>query len=312
MQNFAPGIQILWDVYVLDPWKLITLKSENLELDFLPAIGGRLWDIKFQGDSLLFQNPDLKGRSFHLEELEALPTRSPQFEFPLWGGEKTWVAPDSLWSNGKPFPTLDSGTYTVISKDKAEIKMVSAVCPLSNLSISRRIILTSATTWTIEHQLKNHGTKTQKVGIWSVMMLNHPAKIAVGMDDPSSFSVFGSDEGSVALRRNCVVVECSKQKEFKIGLSNPDGHTLIKCGDEGPWLQCSVPIPQRDDQYAHDNPFEIFNSGDYAYCESEWHSPTQNLKTGENLSFTQTFSVCAERDTIPTFSNCTEIISCMC
>lgn len=295
----------------MEQWEIITLKLEDLKLDVLPGIGGRLWDIKIHGNSLLFQNPDLIGVSFDSNDMAMLPTRSPQFGFPLWGGEKTWIAPDTLWSNGAPFPALDSGTYKVTSQDGTHLEMVSAVCPVSELSVSRRITLISATSWTIEHQLRNHGNATRKTGIWSVMMLDNPARIAVGMDQPSSFTVFGSDKGLVSLKRNCVVIDCSKRQEFKIGLPNPDGHTLIKFGQDGPWLKCSVPAPQQDDQYAHDHPFEVFNSGDYDYCEAEWHSPAQNLEPDQELRFVQSFQICPDGPKTQTFSNCKELISCM-
>lgn len=108
----------------MEQWEIITLKLEDLKLDVLPGIGGRLWDIKIHGNSLLFQNPDLIGVSFDFNDMAALPTRSPQFGFPLWGGEKTWIAPDTLWSNGAPFPALDSGTYKVTSQDGTHLEMV--------------------------------------------------------------------------------------------------------------------------------------------------------------------------------------------
>ena len=295
----------------MEQWELITLKLENLELDLLPGIGGRLWDIKFHGNSLLFQNSDLTGLSFDLNDLAALPTRSPQFGFPLWGGEKTWIAPDSLWPNGKPFLALDSRAYTVTSQNDEHLEMVSEVCPVSKLSVCRQITLTSAKSWTIKHRLRNHDNAARRSGIWSVMMLDNPATIGIAMKMPSFFTVFGSDKGLVAQKHNCIVVDCSKRQEFKIGLPNPNGHTLIKFGNKGPWLQCSVPATQQDDQYAHDHPFEVFNSGDYDYCEAEWHSPAQDLKPDEEMHFAQSFQICENGSEAQTFKNHTELISCM-
>ena len=40
--------------------KLVLLSMLALELILVPAIGGRMMDIRYQGESLLFQNPDLQ------------------------------------------------------------------------------------------------------------------------------------------------------------------------------------------------------------------------------------------------------------
>lgn len=97
-----------------DIWKLMSLVSSDLELTILPGIGGRLWDVAYRGQSLLFQNPDLNGFLPDLENLRDIPTQSPQFGFPLWGGERTWIAPDTNWLDGSPYTALDSDPYEVV------------------------------------------------------------------------------------------------------------------------------------------------------------------------------------------------------
>ncbi|WP_253282775.1 hypothetical protein [Ruegeria sp. HKCCD7318] len=250
-----------------------------------------MWDINFRGKSLLFQNPDLDGLPFEDIQPSDLPTRSPQFGFPLWGGEKTWIAPDTSWANGAPFSALDSGPYQVRSKSDTHIKLVSTICPISNLSVSRRITLSSNDRWSIEHSVTNHGTHPRPTGIWSVMMLDTPAKIGVDTGAAQASTVFGNPDEMVTSDQTCVVSDCSRLQEFKVGLPNPDGNSLIRCGENGPWIGCSVTPPQKSDQYAHQHPFEVFNSGDYAYCEAEWHSPLCNLGSGETMSFKQAFRV---------------------
>jgi len=277
-----------------DRWSVLHLQEGDLQLTLLPGIGGRLWDVEFQGHSLLFQNPDLIRLTVDETRLADLPTHSPQFGFPLWGGEKTWIAPDAAWSNGAPFPVLDSGAYKVTARDRTQVEMTSGTCPVSHLKVTRRIALTATNTWTIDHSVTNHGTGNRSTGIWSVMMLDTPSQIGVAMDIPVYHPVFGSAEGMVTATNTCVVADCARQQEFKVGLSNPEGITLIRCGKEGLWLTCSVQKPEQDDAFAHTHPFEIFNSGDYPYCEAEWHSPARNLGPMESLSFRQTFKVSAD------------------
>ncbi|MEP2203532.1 MAG: hypothetical protein ABJI65_11750, partial [Tateyamaria sp.] len=264
----------------------------------------------FQGHSLLFQNRDLVGQAFDETHLASLPTRSPQFGFPLWGGEKTWIAPDKLWTDGAPFPSLDSGPYLVISNDVTHVELTSPVCSLSQLSVSRRISLMSATSWNITHTVTNHGPSPRETGIWSVMMIDTPAKIGVAMDTPQVHPVFGNAGSPIAKNANCVVADCARQQEFKVGLPNPNGATLIKFGNTGPWLICTTHPPLPQDNFAHQFPVEVFNSGDYPYCEAEWHSPKSDLRPGEALKFQQDFRIWPN-DAPPAPDAPKELFSCM-
>lgn len=297
-----------------DRWAVLQLKSDDLELTMLPGIGGRLWDVIFEGRSLLFQNPDLAGLPVEENNLAGLPTRSPQFAFPLWGGEKTWIAPDTSWANSAPFPALDSGAYQVASSNEFQVEMTSAICPVSCLSVTRRITLEGANSWTIDHAVTNHGASERVTGIWSVMMIDAPSKIGIAMKDPAFRPVFGSAGPLVSNRQNCVIADCARKKEFKVGLTNPDGETLVRFGKGGPWMTCSVPKPKQDDRFAHQYPFEVFNSGDYNYCEAEWHSPQARLLPGETLRFQQDFHIWTDNNPSNAPKSITknkEFLSCM-
>lgn len=293
-----------------DRWAISHLTQTNLELALLPGIGGRLWDIKFKGQSLLFQNPDLLGRPIDDSALHLLPTRSPHFGFPLWGGEKTWIAPDRLWVDGAPFPELDSGPYDVTSSGVDHIEMTSGVCSVSKLSVRRRITLKSDSEWTITHSVTNHGVLSRETGIWSVMMLKTPAKIGLRMDAPMVQPIFGDAGAVVSCHGGCVVANCTKQQEFKVGLANPDGDTWILFGADGPLLRCTAPKPFAADKYAHQTPVEIFNSGDYPYCEAEWHSPVTDLNSGETLTYKQAFHIWPKEEQMSPISH-EEFRQCM-
>lgn len=276
---------------MLDGWKLLNLVNGGLQLEILPGVGGRLWDIKYFGHSLLFQNTELMGKQFDVNNLSNIPSLSPQFNFPLWGGEKTWIAPDTAWVDGAPFPVLDSGCYLVLLQNNQKVLMQSQQCPISNLTVQRTFTLNSEHQWTIEHNVINCGTKPRDTGIWSVMMIKTPATIGIVMKLPKHKEVFGNSEG--ILKKNSVglLAQCDRKQEMKIGLQNPDGKALIKQGNTGPWLACTVQSNQPGAIFAHGRPLEIFNSGDYPYCEAEWHSPMKRLAPGEKLTFQQVFNV---------------------
>lgn len=276
-----------------DIWLRKTISFGDLELVLLPGIGGRLWDVVFQGQSLLFQNDDLQDDIPDLNKLTDLPTRSPQFGFPLWGGEKTWIAPDKNWPNGAPFPTLESGPYTIADKSDAHIVLLSGVCPQSGLQIEREIRLTSCDTWMIRHKVINQGLDTTDVGIWSVMMIKHRARIGIPGHCRQTTEVFGDGKEFIRTSKEGVICDCSKPTEFKIGLENLRARTFVRAvqGETPIWMMCDTPRPTEDDRFAHTHPLEIFNSGDYPYCEVEWHAPLQTLPPNGSTEFTQHFTV---------------------
>lgn len=300
-----------------DIWKINTLKSGGLELDILPGVGGRLWDVRYGGQSLLFQNPDLTDLSPDLKNLSALPTRSPQFGFPLWGGEKTWVAPDSDWPDGGPHPVLDSAPYDVTKTTGHALHMQSAICPTSHLQIERQIKVSGPNTFSIHHRVTNQGRASRFTGIWSVMMLDRPSQIGVIMGGSGEISpVFGNSTGMTRQHGAFTVFDCHHAQEFKSGVSSHQGRIIMRFPkpDTPILLICDTPDHAPEDTYAHNHEFEAFNSADYPYCEAEWHSPARHLKPGDGLTFNQTFSVQTEaafRKNSATIISDLELLSCM-
>lgn len=296
-----------------DIWKLESLRSGDLELIILPGIGGRLWDVAFQGQSLLFQNPDLEGFLPDLENLRDFPTRSPQFGFPLWGGEKTWIAPDSNWPDGSPYSALDSGPYEIAVDSPAHIALQSVVCPDSGLQIEREIRLNGGTGWTIQHSVTNRGQQGRDVGIWSVMMLDHAARIGVAGHNLESTTVFGHPENSVSIGKAALICDCSTPREFKVGIGHHNSRTFMRLdqSDTPIWMSCETDHATSDDRFAHLHAFEVFNSGDYPYCEAEWHAPLQHLSHGESATLNQHFAVWADRPPFLLAKIELELMSCM-
>lgn len=299
-----------------DVWKTIKLSNGTLTLEILPHIGGRLWDIVYDGRSLLFQNEDLIGCHPDLEKLPSLPTKSPQFGFPLWGGEKTWIAPDKSWADEAPFPVLDSGPYQILEHATDHIMLESGVCPLSHLAIQREIRISGPNQWTLIHRVKNHGTEARETGVWSVMMLKHPTRVGVCGAGLEVSTVFGKPDGRVLSRDGQTIFNCDEPTEYKVAASPPTGRSFIGlAGDtENIWLTCERTPPNTGDRFAHAHPLEVFNSGDYPYCEAEWHGPSQLLASDASMEFKQTFTVWAETQTdrAPEMTDAErELIQCM-
>lgn len=298
--------------FLHDLWKLETLTSGDLTLTILPGIGGRLWDVQVKGQSLLFQNPDLLGQAPDLDDPTALPTRSPHFKFPLWGGEKTWIAPDTSWANNAPFPALDSGAYDILHSGNHQITLQSAICPQSHLQISRTIRLSRENQWSIRHSVTNKSDHARLTGIWSVMMLDHPTRIVVGGETLTTTPVFGEAGEQLSRKPTGLICDCQTRAEFKIGLDNPTGRILVQT-DRSVML-CETQASQNGDTFAHTFPLEVFNSGDYPYCEAEWHSPATMLAADDTITFDQRFTIWSDPKTtnsIALSAGEKELLECM-
>lgn len=298
-------------------WDTKTLRKGPLELVLLPGLGGRLWDIRYDAVSLVFNNPDIAGRDVDLAQLNQLPSRSPQFCFPLWGGEKTWVAPDRNWPQGAPHKALDSGPYSYRALSENSVEMRSAICPDSHLQITRQVSLIDEASWTLRHQITNRGARASFAGIWAVLMLNHPTNIGLmAASDRPATSIFGKADGMIEKTGTFLTAKCTRRQEFKIGDDNPNGRVFLNytAPNAAIWLCVETPSPLSDTDFAHQHNFEIFNSGDYDYCEAEWHSPAQELEPGEMIGFEQRFNIGNQDDLFPDLEltkNEMELIRCM-
>lgn len=74
-------------------------------------------------------------------------------------------------------------------------------------------------------------------------------------------------------------------------MPNPRGRALIRAAPPDMWIACRTPPPSQDDRFAHGTPFEIFNSGNYSYCEAEWHAPCKDLAPAYETEFEQIFHI---------------------
>jgi len=59
--------------------------------------------IPWRGHDLSFRQPELEGQVIDVAGVGDLATRKREPGFPLWGGEKTWLAPQAHWQEGSPF-----------------------------------------------------------------------------------------------------------------------------------------------------------------------------------------------------------------
>ncbi|MCB0327391.1 MAG: hypothetical protein KDD52_07220, partial [Bdellovibrionales bacterium] len=263
-------------------WELVEVHNAALSLLFLPQIGGRLIGCEYRGKEIFFQHPKLLGRvgsqGTFLNELGDA--------FALWGGEKTWLAPQSSWVGKIPFQTLDSGAYELEIYEASgvcEVVMKSQICEHSGIQIMRRFhIQNKLSSWSVEHEIKRiNETSMDKLAIWTVSMIRRPARILMPVSKDSEHvdgvRIFEHEGHSSRYAKqviekceHVVIVDASKDLEYKYGTdvsrawiaaeiqSSPKSFVLMKSFDS---LQ-SKPYPDGCT-------VEVYNSAKYPYFEME-------------------------------------------
>lgn len=284
-------------------WPALRLRQGALELFVVPAVGGRLMSIRHAGDELAFVNPALAGK-IATDEPDAWAALCGEWSFPLWGGGKTWVAPESRWPGGAPHRDLDSGAYKVVTTWSDErsmgVELESPVCSQSGLQIHRRISLDAESpTWTTVHGLSNQGSIVRECGIWDVLMLNRPARIEIPLDAQVSglHDVVRQIAGKGPIADICesdilgfepglLRIDCEHAVEYKFGVAHSHGEIrVILPGKAGSHRYRRISAVDDHAQYAHGTPIEVFNAPRLPYFEIETHAPLARLKAGERVEY---------------------------
>ncbi|WP_438390182.1 hypothetical protein [Caballeronia sp. DA-9] len=283
-------------------WNALSMREGTVELVVVPAIGGRLMSIRHEGVELAYVNDALAGRvpDWSVEQWRAL---CGEWNFPLWGGGKTWIAPESEWPDGAPQRDLDSGPYEVtgtwFDNRSMGIELLSPVCRQSGLQVRRRIALSARDgAWTTSHELSNRGESARSCAIWDVLMLRRPGRVETGIENGQQdwrvsvmpFLAKGPlgdvrDSGFVTGSNSHVATQCTDAVEFKLGINNSPGvmHVVFDLPEAKLTLSRRFPVlPEA--RYAHGSPLEIFNAPKLPYFEIESHGPLVVLRPGESTT----------------------------
>ena len=285
-------------------WDAVRIERGPLALVLVPQVGGRLMGIQWHGQELSFVNPDCQGRVLDVAAIADVQECKRRLGFLLWGGDKTWLAPQSRWNDGVPFIDLDSGAYSLsIDRAAAAAVVVSPVCRETGVQIERSLTLGEAPgTWTLCHTVRNRSGQPVAWAPWDVAMINRPATVYLptwpGSPFPQGLRTFEEEGVSAAVRPDVVrflgdgiaAVSCRDAVRFKYGVDPKIGSVLavVDGGPRGPVGLCkSVPV-QHGRPYAHGCAVEVFNAAEYPYFEVELHGPVTTLAPGEAVSLPET------------------------
>lgn len=267
----------------------------SLQLVLVPEVGGRIMGVRWQEQDLAWVNPELAGQPLTTCELEHPATDKVPLGFSLWGGEKTWLAPQSGWNHQLPFVDLDSGAYklTVLEESPTEltVQMTSPICRETGVRITRTLKLgTNAQGWTVRHRIENCRDQPVEWGIWGNSMVRRPATVFLPTRTDSSFpqgvKTFEAEGDAVSARSQVVqqldgfaAVHCEAPLKFKYGVDSEVGLILaVLPGQDDQYVAHLKQFPTfHPEPYGHDCVAEAFNADAYDYLELEIHGPVKQL-----------------------------------
>lgn len=287
-------------------WPSWLIQCGPLELVCVPQVGGRVMRLAWRNIELCFTHPEFRGRIEPVEQVSDVRAAKREMGFRLWGGEKTWLAPQTRWTDDVPFLDLDSGHYTCkllsYTPEQVSLQMTSPVCRETGVQLIRTLTVQGPEPFIdITHTLVNAATTPVEWGLWSVSQFLKPAHVYVPRRPDSPFpdgvKTF-IEEGQSATVRAQVVreigglaqIECEDDIAFKFGVDASEGWLLGVCGQPGAELVgylTTYPVFM-DQPYGHDCTAEVFNSDRLPYFEAEVHSPLLRLEPGEQTEFRET------------------------
>jgi len=273
-------------------WPGYALVGARIRLGVVPCPGGRIASICHDGEELLFVQRSHQGERVDLSgELRALKA---ELGFRVWGGNKTWVAPQSEWQDGIPPLDLDAGDYDARAEEDA-ITLVSPVCRETGLEITRRVHLADDDTILVEHSLANPGAETITRGLWDVTQWLRPFDVYFE-GRPRAYPEEGTTEeimrAHVHDANGWTRVEARNAAQFKVGARVSRGEVIALRPGAGQTLIVRTTFENEPNAaYAHDASVEVFNSGDHPYLEIEIHAPLAAIPPGGRVSFSERIQV---------------------
>ncbi|MEI7998761.1 MAG: hypothetical protein WCH62_04570 [Candidatus Omnitrophota bacterium] len=279
-------------------WGGFELSSGDISVGITPSIGGRIMSLLFQGQELLFVDERHKAETFDPNLWNDLAIAKKFLGFRVWGGDKTWVAPQDSWFLGIPPLDLDAAPYT-LSFQNHEVMMKSPICRETGLQIYRRICITDNQV-VLTEELYNRTSNPLQKGLWNVTQVKKPCCFEIPANigtfrsyhiDDSSLPAF---EGDLSPKEGVIRVDCHGNKLFKIGGMPSLGEVSVRVPSKGKeviWkkiFNCDLKA-----SYAHRSIVEVFNSPQLPYAEIELHTPFRMLEPDECVRLKQTWQISA-------------------
>ena len=274
-------------------WQAYQCTAGQISAIMAPAIGGRILSLTFNNHELLYTQAKHHGEVFDFKHQD-LNEEKRRLGFRVWGGDKTWVAPQEKWRLGIPPLELDAGQYTHQGFDNGII-MISPVCRETGLQIERRIQLFPDNRITLKEVLTNKSSKVVYAGIWNVTQIIRPCTIIIPAQANTIRSYHYHDKTlppvkDLPVEDGQVRINCDAPAVFKYGGMPLKGECAIEISfnDKRIMWQRLFNVDHQA-SYAHHSAVEVFNSHEENYAEAEIHSPALHLQPGQSIDLEQTW-----------------------
>ncbi|MBF0385945.1 MAG: hypothetical protein HQL27_08760 [Candidatus Omnitrophica bacterium] len=277
-------------------WKGLSLSSRGLSLGIIPDVGGRIISLKYKGEELFYVDKDLMGLVFDLGCIDFIALKK-KLGFLLWGGDKTWVAPEKEWQLNIPPLDLDAGKYEA-TVGQGKIILTSPICRETGLRIIREVSLEHDGKVFLNQVFVNCSEQPITKGIWNVTQVLKPCDcfLAAAQKDVRSYHLedksLPSNEIIPVYSRGWSKIPCRDNTLFKFGAKSNVGLVAVSRKSKFGYacLIKSFPVfPARE--YPHDSTVEVFNSDCHNYFEIETHSPLITIPAGKSISHSQKWEI---------------------
>jgi hypothetical protein len=276
-------------------WPGVRLSAADVSIGLTPDIGGRILSLTYCGEELLYVHLPEAGRVFDLSPQSDLKAFKEQFGFRIFGGDKTWVAPESEWLAKIPPLDLDVGRYRLEQLDGWAV-LTSLVCRETGLQIIRRVRLEYDGTIRLQEEFHNATDRPILKGIWNVTQVRKPFDVFLPADEGAIRSYYCEDPTlphpgqEVEYDGGWAKVPCRSSVCFKFGGMLREGRlVLLRPAANGVIFFAREFEYDPDARYAHRSAVEVFNSAQFAYGEVEVHAPWVTVPHRGFISFRQTW-----------------------
>lgn len=243
----------------------------------------------------MFVRPDRAGETFRFDSDIDIVKEKKIIGEGLWGGDKTWIAPQDQWIEKLPPLVIDAGPYQAQLIENG-IEMKSAHCSETGLAVTRMIKLDDAGRVHLSETITNVRDHLIRRGIWNVTQFLRPFDVWIPADDVSAYAAEGD---SIRLKDRVIAkmdgwtrIRCAEDARFKYGARVKKGiiAALRRSAHEVlVYMRAFKPAPDAD--YAHDVQAEVYNSKEFDYLEIELHAPLKTLLPGDSQSQEQTWTL---------------------
>ena len=269
-------------------WKdACMMRNRTTTLIFVPQIGRIMFYGFTNGENVLWENPDLEGKTPDPLNLGK--------DWQNFGGDKLWPAPQSRWG-WPPSPTLDRGGCSLEIASNGHLQITGTVDPILGIGFKREIALDSKSSrTTFRNTLTNASKQEMNWSVWQITQVNDPDRVLIPASSnpkfPFGFLPFGDAQlpvGMASLVEKSVVFKRDSKSAGKIGSDAPPGWIeAVFNGNEQPTrFRFSAKYEQGKEYPDEGRWLQIYGNADPAkYVEMEILSPMAKIAPGKTYSF---------------------------